>query len=271
MMFIYLCAALVSASSWTARTYPKEQVDIWTQRLGPVSDVNSEFASLDSVAIDDSESNAVNFDARTRWPRLISDSRDPGVCGGLYSFAAASMATDRLAIQGVNPMLVSPQYMISCGTKCRGCKSCSVSETADNLKLLGVLSESCFPYVSEKGRVPQCPVYCMNATKFAPVSVKNVYREFTIKNDVSENGPVVFIMNIFPSFNRYSSGIYSPASSETPMGTEPVLIVGWGTDEGIEYYIVKCFRGTLFGEGRGYARVRRESKLWAGSGFGAQF
>ncbi|KAK2942122.1 putative Gut-specific cysteine proteinase [Blattamonas nauphoetae] len=269
-MFIYLCATLVSASSWTARTYPKEQVDIWTQRLGPVSDVNSEFASLDSVTMDDTESNDVDFDARTRWPGFISDSRDPGMCCGLYAFAAASMATDRLAIHGVATMVVSPQHMISCGTTCRGCKSCSVYETADNLKSIGVISESCFPYVSERGRVPQCPANCQNGSQISPIKPKYVYREFTVKDDVYANGPVVFIMNIFPSFNRYSSGIYYPASTERPMGSEPVVIVGWGTDGDSEYYIVKCFRGVLFGE-RGYARVRKESKLWAGSGFGVEF
>ncbi|KAK2944078.1 putative cathepsin B5 cysteine protease [Blattamonas nauphoetae] len=271
MMFVYLCATLVSGSSWTARTYPKELVDIWTQRLGPVPDVNSEFTSLDSVTMDDNESNDVEFDARTRWPGFISDSRDPGLCSGLYSFAAASMATDRLAIHGVTTTVVSPQYLLSCGPKCRGCKSCTVTETVDNIKSIGFVSESCFPFVSEKARVPQCPANCQNGSKFTPFRPKRVYSQLTVKNDVYTNGPVVFILNIFPSFNRYSSGIYSPGSNETAMGTEPVLVVGWGTDGSNDYYIVKCFRGVLFGEGRGYARIRRLNSLWAGTGYGVEF
>ncbi|KAK2948209.1 putative cathepsin B2 cysteine protease [Blattamonas nauphoetae] len=270
MMFVCLCATLVSGSSWTARTYPKEQVDIWTQRLEPIPDVNSEFTSLDSVTMDDSESNAVQFDARTRWPGFISDSRDPGLCSGLYSFAAASMATDRLAIHGVATTVLSPQYLLSCGPKCRGCKRCGISDTMNNVESIGFVSESCFPYVSEKARVPQCPANCKNGSKFTPIRPKTVYKEFTVKDDVSTNGPLVVLMKIFPSFNRYSSGIYSPSPDEQYVSGEPVLIVGWGTEGDSGYYIVKCFRGASFGE-RGYARVTNRIRLWFGEGFGVSF
>ncbi|KAK2954189.1 putative Gut-specific cysteine proteinase [Blattamonas nauphoetae] len=216
---------------------------------------NAQFRSLCNIGGKDSQDDVEEFDSRLRWPGLISEPRNPGLCNGVYAFAAASMASDRLAIQGVANMIVSPQHFLSCGLTCHGCNPCDATDVDLHISRVGVVSESCFPYISERGRVPQCPLTCQDGSNMTGIKAIHSYPVFSIRKEVYNSGPVMMSLKNYPSFTRYRSGIYAPAKGEKDLGLMPVSVVGWGTDPTAgKFYIVKCNLGTGFGEG-GYARV----------------
>ena len=65
------------------------------------------------------------FDARSRWPREISDVNDQGWCGASWAVSTARVASDRFAVmsKGTDSVLLSAQHLLSCNN--RGQKGCS--------------------------------------------------------------------------------------------------------------------------------------------------
>ena len=54
----------------------------------------------------------------------------------------------------------------------------------------------------------------------------------------------------------YSSGVYSPSASATLIGRHAVSLVGWGTDNGVPYWICQNSWGPSWGE-QGFFRIVR--------------
>jgi C1A family cysteine protease len=80
-----------------------------------------------------------------------------------------------------------------------------------------------------------------------------------IQRAIFEQGVVVGMLNATDlASSGYSSGIYSYAScpSCSTCVDHAILIVGWGTQNGIDYWIIKNSWGSSWGES-GYFRIKR--------------
>jgi C1A family cysteine protease len=79
--------------------------------------------------------------------------------------------------------------------------------------------------------------------------------EVKIKEAVARFGPVAVAMHTSKLFYSYKSGIYNEANCPINV-THAVLIVGYGTENGVDYWIVKNSWGPGWGES-GYFRIAR--------------
>ena len=72
------------------------------------------------------------------------------------------------------------------------------------------------------------------------------------------HGPVSVAYNAMDSFVLYESGIYSaPDCGSTPADVNhAVVAVGWGTEKGMDYWIIKNSWSPYWGED-GYFRIQR--------------
>jgi len=89
---------------------------------------------------------------------------------------------------------------------------------------------------------------------------KDINRDERIMRDLRDNGPVIVLLNSEdPHFLHYVSGIYNPSYCSTTT-THAVILVGWGTENGVNYWIAKNSWGTNWGES-GYFRIARGKNL----------
>ena len=95
----------------------------------------------------------------------------------------------------------------------------------------------------------QISSYCRKWSK-----VDGVISDKNIMTAVQQVGPVTVAIDA-DYMQSYTSGVYDSTQCTTTIN-HAVVIVGWGTQNGVDYWIVKNSWGTLWGE-QGYVRMKR--------------
>lgn len=82
--------------------------------------------------------------------------------------------------------------------------------------------------------------------------------EVELKHAIFEKGPVSVCYQVVSDFRDYHSGVYQSATcrSTTMDVNHAVLAVGYGTEEGVDYWIVKNSWGEAWGD-KGYFKIKR--------------
>jgi len=203
-----------------------------------------------------------SFDARREWPDCISEIRKQEHCGSCWAFSAAETLTDRFCIGSkgkVKPVL-SPQYIVSCDQGNLACNGGEINKVWAFLEESGTTTDECTPYVSGDGKfVPKCNNVCtsnkaIQQYKAVKGSSKPLNCALQIQRELIENGPVQTGFEVYEDFLHYKSGIYHYADGII-MGGHAVKIVGWGKENGVDYWIVANSWGPEWGE-NGFFRIK---------------
>ncbi|CAL8365324.1 unnamed protein product [Arctogadus glacialis] len=193
---------------------------------------------------------------------LVSPVQNQGDCGSCWAFSTVGALEGQMARKTGVLEPLSPQNLMDCSLENHGCKGGWVSKAfqyvIDND---GIDSGRCYPYeekvgdcrYSSRGRAGYC-------VSFAAVPRDN---EMALQAAVAKVGPVSVGINAgLPSFQSYKEGVYNPPDCSTETTTHAVLVVGYGTDQGQDYWIVKNSWGSRWGE-QGYIRMARHKNLCA--------
>ena len=137
------------------------------------------------------------------------------------------------------------------------------------------MSEKCFPFVSgDLSKFPECPnevKECVDETekfikyKAIPDSSDSFVSTDSIKNEIMQNGPLQAGMILYESFKNYQSGIYTSQSGQM-IGWHALTLVGWGEEDGVQYFIGLNSWGKNWGE-NGYVRIDVSSAAISHYGF----
>merc|ERR1711924_357540 len=66
-----------------------------------------------------------------------------------------------------------------------------------------------------------------------------------MQKEIMTNGPIQIAFQVYPSFMTYKSGVYKKLPSEMlPNGGHAVKILGWGTENGTDYWLAANSWGT---------------------------
>lgn len=207
------------------------------------------------------------FDSRKQWPECIGAIRDQGHCGSCWAFAASGVIADRACISGQTKghVVMSPQQLVSCDKTNYGCSGGIPVLSWMYLKNKGIVSETCYPYTSgvteESGT---CMTVKNNCKKEAGVE-REEFKKFTVedyrkhativeaKQALNNHGPIEAAFKVYEDFMSYKSGVYVYKTGSL-LGGHAVKIVGYGVENGVEYWIVANSWTEKWGE-QGFFKV----------------
>ncbi|KAK8769126.1 hypothetical protein V5799_014408 [Amblyomma americanum] len=213
-----------------------------------------------------------SFDAREKWPQCgsIGLIRDQSSCGSCWAFGAVEAISDRICIhsQGKIQVNISVQDLLACCGSCgRGCFGGFPSSAWQFYKDRGVVSgglygteDGCQPYQyppcehhtvgplpncsSSTLPTPRCQHVCRKGhdteyskDKYQGSKVYSISSDETqIKTEIFTNGPVEADFDVYADFFCYKSGVYQRHSDDYT-GGHAVKILGWGTEQGVPYWL----------------------------------
>lgn len=196
-----------------------------------------------------------SFDWRARG--AVTRVKDQKLCGSCYAMSTVGSIESHNFIQNGELIELSEQEIVDCaddyGTfHCAGGVSFRVF---DYVKERGLSSAADYPYESKEGECrPSAIKDIVDVKGFG--YIKSSKNDETLMRAVSEIGPMAISMDIdHESFMRYSSGIYFDKNCTDEIN-HGALLVGYGNDNGVDYWIIKNSFGLTWGE-NGYVRVAR--------------
>ncbi len=206
-----------------------------------------------------------SFDWRSSIPGAISPIRDQGSCGSCYVFSAVGMIEARANIQAYragDPMPqfdLSEQEILSCSGSYPwsfGCSGGNVGSALQYVQDNGVVDETCFPYEAADVACNPCTngirvLIDQNDWYLPNTGIEDFIEE--MKAEIYNSGPVVIQLYASSDFTIYTGGIYKDPSDQ-PHSNTARLVVGWGSEGGVDYWIIKMDWGSNWGE-NGYVRI----------------
>ncbi|MCI4381409.1 hypothetical protein PGIGA_G00251180 [Pangasianodon gigas] len=187
---------------------------------------------------------------------FVSPVRNQGDCNACWAFSAVG-ALEAQMMKKKSPLVpLSVQNLIDCSSTegnhgcCGGLMTNAFNYIINNN---GISTDADYPYEAKDCR------YCRANHKYGHCSGFRVLQrnnEFELQKVVAKIGPVAVGINADEdTFHHYSKGIYNSTCKTLPLN-HAVLVVGYGKEEGQQYWLVKNSWGTDWGEG-GYIRMLR--------------
>lgn len=168
-------------------------------------------------------------------------------CGSCWILSSVSNVEWLLLKKG-NKLELGTQPLVDCLS---GCAGGDPSDALDYLRDSGTAFEADYPYKGYEGT-------CMPYTSI--VEIDSWHRMYNTTNDLiklfmyQNKHPVTTTMYVYGDFYSYSGGIYKHTTGSY-LGSKAVLIIGWGSEGGIDYWICQNTWGPTWGD-NGYFRIQ---------------
>lgn len=179
-------------------------------------------------------------------------------CNSCYAFAAAGSLEGQYFRKTGRLVPLSVQNIVDCSSKF-GNRGCIAGNMVACYKYIavnkGIDTGAYYPYMATVGSCRYSPNF-IGATAERYVRVRSG-SEAALQWAVANVGPVSVAIDASGlAFQQYRSGIYYNPQCSTTRLNHAVLVVGYGTENGTDYWLVKNSYGTTWGE-QGYIRILR--------------
>ena len=203
-----------------------------------------------------------SFDWRTENSECVHAVRNQGACGSCWAHAISEAMSDRVCIDsnGKFNTVFSPQQLVDCDYLDHGCNGGNLIFPWLYYSTVGAAEESCYgDYVSGETKTHQFCFISKLSCKHTRTNIKSITFARTIdaiKEEIMNHGPVAAGFFVYEDFKKYSKGIYvQDSSSGRMLGGHAIKIVGWGVEQGTNYWIVQNSWGSTWGE-NGFFRIQ---------------
>ncbi|KAF0286763.1 Digestive cysteine proteinase 2 [Amphibalanus amphitrite] len=190
---------------------------------------------------------------------VVTYVKDQGACGSCWSFAATGALESAWALAGRGLQALSEQQLVDCSTENSGCSGGMAYRAYSYVEDEGgIMSEEAYPYTARDGSSCHADSSQYVASVTSHVNVPSHGSATILRDAVADVGPIAVSIDASRhSFNLYSGGVYNDPSCSSSSHNHAVLVVGYGTENGHDYWLVKNSWGPEWGDS-GYIKMTRD-------------
>nr|AGC65593.1 cathepsin [Achaea janata granulovirus] len=191
-----------------------------------------------------------SFDWRDK--NVVTPVKDQLECGSCWAFTAIANFESQYAIKHGKHVDFSEQHLLDCDQLNYGCDGGLMHWAFEEIiRMGGVVLEYDYPYTGVES-------FCANNvnmyTTISGCVQYDLRDEEKLRELLVTNGPIAVALDIVDIVD-YKSGVVSFCGTNNGLN-HAVLLVGYGVDKTIEYWLLKNSWGTDWGE-EGYFRIKR--------------
>uniref|UniRef100_H3A685 Uncharacterized protein n=2 Tax=Latimeria chalumnae TaxID=7897 RepID=H3A685_LATCH len=182
--------------------------------------------------------------------------KDQHKCHSCWIFAAVGVIESCYFIKYKKLYSLSEQQVLDCSGG--GCKKGGHRIVAWDYinKARGLMKEEDYPYIA---KVRKC-YFNLKKSLRVNITYSKLPNERSMAEEVFRHGPITASIFVPKTFSRYNGkGIFDEKRCEGK-GRHAIIIVGFGTENGVDYWIIKNSWGQRWGD-KGYARIKRNANV----------
>ena len=270
---------LIYRRSFEASEVPHAQLDVWMHEGSTSLEVSDPSPAAPPMSAAPEPLTAVNpieeiplrgtptsYDTRTYG--YVTPIKNQAACGSCWAFGTVGVMESAIAKTTGTMTDLSEQFLISCnydGWDCDGGWTATkyhYDTLGQNQTSIGAVLEADKPYTATNGTCTGAYSHPYRASgwEFIVPTETTMPTVEEIKNAIYTYGPVTAGVCTDYNFEIYGGGIFdSPAGTPSVecggITDHQIVLVGWGEEAGVGYWILKNSWGTGWGED-GYMRIK---------------
>ncbi|KAL3882300.1 hypothetical protein ACJMK2_028661 [Sinanodonta woodiana] len=192
-----------------------------------------------------------------RQKGYVTPVKNQAQCGSCWAFSATGSLEGQNFHKTGKLVSLSEQQLVDCSSAFgnKGCCGGWMVQAFKYIKKYGIETEKEYPYIakSQECKYKRTKVVAKN-TGCVEIAKGN---ESALQEAVATIGPIsVAIDSSHCSFKHYSGGVYEEDQCNSTVVNHAVLVVGYGTEKGKDYWLVKNSWSERWGD-KGYIKMAR--------------